>query len=179
MISIQKTSSFRVVAIPTNSALSSFFRRIDFSDAYELELSKPELRVGEAYMAIFCFAPAWIRGLMNLRGLIAVHLGLKHPFVTHDVQQGDLMIVELGRRVGPFTVQSVSPNELIVGDDDTHLNFRISTLKTEREGRFYITVSTAVEIHNTLGRFYMVVVKPFHKLLASHMLRRAALSGRL
>jgi hypothetical protein len=179
MISMPTPLPLRVVTVPVDSALASSLHRIHFADAYEVQLSKSALHASEAYVAIFCFAPVWIRGLMDVRGHIAVRLGLKHPFNTPEVQQGAFPKVELGRRVGPFTVQSVAPNELIVGDDDSHLNFRISTMKTEREGHFYITVSTAVEVHNTLGRIYMWVVKPFHKFLAPYMVKRAALNGRL
>jgi Protein of unknown function (DUF2867) len=179
MTSTQILRPLRVVTVPVDSALSFALSRIDFVDAYEVQLSKRGLHVNEAYGAIFCFAPAWIRGLMHVRGHIAARLGLKHPCNSHDVQQGEYPKVELGQRIGPFTVQAITLNELIVGDDDKHLNFRISTMKTERDGRCFITVSTAVEIHNTLGRVYMFVVKPFHKFLAPYMVRRAALSGRL
>ena len=104
----------RQVEVPTGSHIKAALKRTDFADAYEVPLARPELQVGEAYVAIFCNAPSWLQGLMNLR---------------------------------------------------------ISTVKTEREGVFYITVSTAVEIHNTLGRVYMVVVKPFHQFLAPYLVR--------
>ena len=169
----------RQVEVPTGSAIKAALKRSDFSDAYEVPLARLELQVDEAYVAIFCNAPSWVQGLMSLRGYIAVCLGLTHPFDARDVGPRGRPSFEIGQRVGSFTVQSIYANELIVGDDDKHLNFRISTIKTEREGVFYITVSTAVEIHNTLGRVYMVVVKPFHQFLAPYLLGRAASSGRL
>jgi len=169
----------RQVDVPTGSAIKAVLKRTDFADAYEVRLVRPELQIGEAYVAIFCNAPSWVQGLMSLRGYIAVCLGLTHPFDARDVGSRDRQSFEIGQRVGSFTVQSIHANELIVGDDDKHLNFRISTIKTEREGVFYITVSTVVEIHNTLGRVYMVVVKPFHQFLAPYLVRRAASSGRL
>jgi Protein of unknown function (DUF2867) len=169
----------RQVEVPTGSAIKAALKRADFSDAYEVQLARPERTVGEAYVAIFCNAPPWVQGLMNLRGYFAVCLGLTHPFDARDVALNDGHPFEIGQRVGSFTVQSIHVNELIVGDDDKHLNFRISTIKTEREGVFYITVSTAVVIHNTLGRLYMVVVKPFHQFLAPYLVRRAASIGRL
>ena len=169
----------RQVEAPTGSAIKAALKRIDFADAYEVPLARPELQVGEAYVAIFCNAPSWVQGLMNLRGYIAVCLGLTHPFDARNAGPSDRPSFEIGQRVGSFTVQSIHANELIVGDDDKHLNFRISTIKTEREGVFYVTVSTAVEIHNTLGRVYMAVVKPFHQFLALYLVKRAASSGRL
>lgn len=169
----------RQVEVPTGSAIQAALKRTDFADAYEVQLARPERTVSEAYVAIFCNAPPWVHGLMNLRGYFAVCLGLTHPFDARDVGLSVRQSSEIGQRVGSFTVQSIHANELIVGDDDKHLNFRISTIKTEREGVFYITVSTAVEIHNTLGRVYLFVVKPFHRFLAPYLVKRAALSGRL
>jgi hypothetical protein len=179
MFSKQIPQPIRAVNMPAESVLNSSLRRIDFVDAYELRLSKPEIQTSDAYVVIFCYPPTWVQVLMNLRGYIAIRLGLTHPFDTFEIAPDEYPKVVTGARVGSFTVQSVDPSELIVGDDDKHLNFRISTMKTEREGQFYITVSTAVEIHNMLGRAYMFVVKPFHRFLAPYMLRRAALSGRL
>jgi hypothetical protein len=153
--------------------------RIDFSDAYEVALSQPNLRVDQAYWAVFGAEPAWVRWLMNLRGHIAVRLGLMHPFGTSLTSPDEVPVFQPGVRVGPFTVQSISEQELIVGDDDQHLNFRISAFKSERGGQTFLTISTAVEIHNKLGRLYMFVVKPFHRFIAPFMVRRAARLGRL
>jgi len=179
MFSKQISQPIRAVHMPAESVLNSSLCRIDFADAYELRLSKSEIQISEAYVVIFCYPPTWVQVLMNLRGHIALRLGLTHPFDAREIAPDEYPKVVTGVRVGSFTVQSVHPSELIVGDDDKHLNFRISTMKTEREGQFYITVSTAVEIHNMLGRAYMFVVKPFHRFLAPYMLRRAVSSGRL
>jgi hypothetical protein len=179
MFSKQIPQLIHAVRLPVESVLNSSLRRIDFADAYEMRLSKPEIQTSDAYVAIFCYPPTWVQVLMNLRGHIALRLGLTHPLDVREIGPDEQPKVVTGARVGSFTVQSVHPSELIVGNDDKHLNFRISTMKTEREGQFYITVSTAVEIHNMLGRAYMFVVKPFHRFLAPYMLRRAVSSGRL
>ena len=171
--------SFHVVAIPLASELRSSLHRIDFSDAYEVSLRKSGQSVEQAYWAVFGFEPIWVRWLMNLRGHIAIQLGLTHHRNVPAIPQGVVPIFEIGARVGPFKVQSTSLNELIVGNDDKHLNFRISALKSERAGQIFLTISTAVEIHNNLGRAYMFVVKPFHRFIAPFMVRRAARLGRL
>ncbi len=170
---------FREVPVPSMSSLCGTLGRIDFSDAYEVPLSQPNLRVEEAYWAVFGAEPAWVRWLMNLRGHMAVRLGLMHPFGTAPASPEDVPAFQPGVRVGPFTVQSMTDQELIVGDDDLHLNFRISALKSERAGQTFLTISTAVEIHNNLGRLYMFVVKPFHRFIAPFMIRRAVRLGRL
>lgn len=108
-----------------------------------------------------------------------MRLGLMHPFSTSSTSPEEVPVFQPGVRVGPFTVQSISEQELIVGDDDRHLNFRISALKSERAGQIFLTISTVVEIHNKLGRLYMFVVKPFHRFIAPFMVPRAMNRGRL
>jgi len=169
----------RAVAVPACSNVLTSLKRIDFADAYECPLSKPQMDASAAYWAVFGVAPIWVRWLMSLRGHIAIRLGLAHPFDTYQSNADLVPTFQPGVRLGPFTVQSVSAHELIVGDDDKHLNFRISCLKTESGGRAVITISTVVEIHNSLGRFYMIVVKPFHRFIAPFMVRRAVSQGRL
>lgn len=172
-------SKVREVPVPVASGLLPSLKRIDFAEAYETPLRLPHIDSGDAYLAIFGFEPAWVRWLMHLRGLIAVLLGLSHPFDARPMAGDEKPRFQPGMRVGPFTVQSVSTDQIIVGDDDKHLNFRISVLKTARDGQCFITVSTGVEIHNRLGRVYMFVVKPFHRFLALYMVRQAVKAGRL
>ncbi len=178
---IRMNSSRKVheVPVPAASGLLHSLNRIDFADAYQVPLSHPVMDIGDAYMAIFGFAPTWVRWLMSLRGHIAVRLGLAHPFDTAPISFDEKPRLQPGVRAGPFTVQSISTDEIIVGDNDKHLNFRISVLKTECKGQCFVTVSTGVEMHNRLGRIYMFVVKPFHRFIASFMIQQAVWAGRL
>lgn len=170
------------VPMPAESEMPQSIRRIDFSDAYEVCLNRQELSANEAYVAIFASEPAWVRWLMKLRGRIAGLFGIAHDFDSGkklDIDHPGSAVFVAGERLGPFTVRVVAANELVVGDDDKHLNFRISTLRRERGGVAYITVSTGVEIHNQLGHAYMFLVKPFHRFIAPLMIRRAMAAGRL
>ena len=169
----------RVVPVPVHSEVLTTLERIDFADAYEVPLSKHQLDASAVYWAVFSVEPMWVRWLMRWRGHIATRFGLSHPFGIVKASPSSVPTLQPGRRVGPFTVVSVSAHEVIVGDDDKHLNFRISCLKTVSGRRTFITVSTVVQIHNTLGRVYMFVVKPFHRFIAPLMVQRALSEGRL
>ena len=108
---------------------------------------------------------------MKARGVFAKAVGLKHS----DMKSGE-------QQRGIFKVQQRHANEIIIGEDDSHLNFRISILRAgnaDDAGAQTVTVSTAVETHNALGRAYMFVVKPFHRIIARSMVQRAANAGRL
>jgi hypothetical protein len=166
------------VVIPENSKVTRALRRVDFGDAYQVSLTRSSLSVEEMYRAIFGYWPTWIRVLMHLRGLVVL-FGLRHPTdaelkakAEHSFDQSRYRV---GQRVGIFRIQSIEPHELIVGDNDKHLDFRIAVYKTPQT----VTVATVVEIHNTLGRLYMLVVKPFHRLIVRTMVENAAVAGRL
>ena len=65
-------------------------------------------------------------------------------------------------------------NEVILGEDDKHLNFRVSLIlnpkgkKTENKA---LIVSTTVEFNNWFGRLYFLPVRPFHKLIVPTILK--------
>lgn len=168
------------VPIPLASRLRRTLKVIHFCDAYQVALSKPGMSVQDAYEAVFGNAPRWVRGLMAVRGLVASAAGLKHLSAHSSLASGeDRFTYQVGQRVGLFTVQAIEPNELIVGDDDRHLDFRISVLRSTIGGAEMVTISTAVQIHNMLGRLYMAAIKPFHRVIAKTMLQRAADAERL
>jgi hypothetical protein len=95
-----------------------------------------------------------------MRGIVASMLGLRHGSDIGFQLAPDASF-KIGQRVGMFSIWSIEADELIVGDNDKHLDFRLSIFRSSLNGVEMMTVSTAVEIHNTLGKIYMVVVKPF------------------
>ncbi|TIV23176.1 MAG: DUF2867 domain-containing protein, partial [Mesorhizobium sp.] len=74
-----------------------------------------------------------------------------------------------------FPVLSRSENELVLGVDDRHLDFRASILlgALNDEGAFEVVVTTVVHCHNTFGRAYLTLIKPFHVLVVRSNLSRA------
>lgn len=60
-------------------------------------------------------------------------------------------------------------NEIILGEDDKHLDFMISLLLSE-EGK-HLTISTTVIFKNWFGKIYFLPFKPFHKFIVPTMLK--------
>jgi hypothetical protein len=166
------------VPVPVACNLLHALKAVHFCDAFQAPVSKPELGPKDAYRAVFGCAPAWVKALLKIRGMVASMLGLRHGGVA-DFQLTPDARYEIGQRVGMFSIRSIEPNELIVGDNDKHLDFRISIYRSTLNGVEMVTVSTAVEIHNTIGRVYMLVVKPFHRCIARAMVQRAVDAGHL
>lgn len=85
----------------------------------------------------------------------------------------------LRKHIDFFRIRSRSERELVLGEDDRHLDFRISVLLqpgppgTARE----LVATTVVNCHNLLGRLYLAAIRPFHHLVVRSSLRRAARDG--
>ena len=73
---------------------------------------------------------------------------------------------KVGDRVGPFEIIAIGPIEILVGQDDRHLDFRVHFQKAAG-----LVVTTEVEIKNALGRAYFSVVKLGHAAVVRSMLR--------
>ena len=170
------------VGVPDASELLGTLKTVHFCDAYQAGLTNPALSIQDIYRALFENSSRWVGALMKCRGIIAKAVGLKHDangdFADASTSYNGARY-QIGQRVGFFTVRSIESAEMIVGDDDKHLDFRISIFKSSLNGVESVTVSSAVEIHNMLGRIYMLVIKPFHRIIVKSMVQRAVSAGRL
>lgn len=75
---------------------------------------------------------------------------------------------------GGFPVVSESPDQIVLGFDDRHLDFRIVLDVSSAGGVQHASVTTLVDRHNLAGRVYIVAVTPFHRLIVRTMLRKLA-----
>lgn len=167
------------VPVPAGSLIWQTLPSFGFSDAYQVQLSNPEQTPQEIYEAIFNYPPAWVPALFVVRGWFARMLGLKHLPVTFGPRAKSTRPFQTGDRAGLFRVHWSNPSELVLSEDDSHLDFRLSIYKARAEDGQVVTISTAVLMHNNVGRAYMKVVVPFHRALAKSMVQRAVDCGRL
>jgi|KBSMisStandDraft_5_1062788.scaffolds.fasta_scaffold362238_2 hypothetical protein len=166
------------VPVPIACNLRHALKAVHFCDAFQAPVSNPELGAQDVYRAVLACVPAWAKVLFKMRGMIASLLGLRHSADAGFEVAPDASF-QIGQRVGMFPIRSIEADELIVGDNDKHLDFRLSIFRSRVNGVEMATVSTAVEIHNTVGKIYMVVIKPFHRCITSAMIQRAVNAGRL
>jgi hypothetical protein len=69
-------------------------------------------------------------------------------------------------------VLSQTPQRLVAGFNDNHLDFRV-VIDVAAEGAGQrVTATTVVLMHNWLGRIYLTVIKPFHRMVVRSMLRQ-------
>ena len=139
---------------PENSTISTDFWTVDYCDSYRITKTI-DGNVEEIANQLFN-APKWVRGLMKIRDFLVRPLGLK----TAKETQSDKI----------FPVIAQTENEIIMGINDRHLNFRVSVL-IDRE-KSYIYLTTLVQYRNRLGKAYFLLVKPFHKFIVRSIIKR-------
>lgn len=144
---------------------------VDYADSFWIAHQVDDLEgLTVLARATFGVAPRWVRALLYLRNGIVSPLGLQTSSGGMPEQSANLPRV--GERLGLFTVMGLADDEIVLGEDDSHLDFRVSVLRQDAPGRAGVVVTTVVHFHNLLGRTYFTVIKPFHLVIVPAMMRR-------
>ncbi len=165
-------TSVLTTKIPTESIYKKHISKIDFHDTFSVSLATADMPIEEIFLSVFSHTPAWIENLLKLRNAIVSVFGLK---TDGENQQTTLENVRIGEEIGLFKIYDITDNEIIAGEDDKHLNFRVSVLKKKNK----VFTSTFVQYNNLFGRIYMTIVMPFHKLIVKAMLKNAIKNKRI
>ena len=134
-----------------------------FIDAYRVAVDGAALDARKAAERMFARGPRWIEALLKLRNLVVAPFGLKTSGEGEPATGG---------MIGIFPVVSETPERLVAGFNDHHLDFRVVVDVTAKGGGQEVTTTTLVLTHNWLGRTYLAVIMPFHRLIARAMLQQ-------
>lgn len=138
---------------------------VQFADAFCIEIADGELDARRAAERMMARQPRWAEALLSLRNLIVAPLGLKtsgaSPGAPRDM-------------IGIFPVVSETPERLVAGFDDRHLDFRVVVDVSAADDVRQVTATTLVKTHNRLGRTYLATIMPFHRLIVPALLRQVA-----
>lgn len=160
----------RSVAPPSQSSIVGWYSGADLVDSFGRTFGAGIPRDPEAVAHAILGRPAWwVRGLLATRNMTVARFGLKTTDELHRNAREN-------ESVAFFPVLSRSENELVLGVDDRHLDFRASILlgALNDKGAFEVVVTTVVHCHNTFGRAYLNLIRPFHVLVVRSNLRHAA-----
>jgi hypothetical protein len=164
------------VALPAQSAVATAFKSMNLADAFAIQLPSDASKNPDVLARfIFSVQPSWIGALTSVRDAIVAGLGLKTAR-----QLATLAGDPAAKRISIFRVFDTSATEVVLGEDDKHLDFRVSILCTppaSPDGGNQLTLSTVVHCHNRLGRTYLSLIAPFHRQVVKASLRRAAEVG--
>jgi hypothetical protein len=155
-----------------DSQLLPLYPTSDFADAFAITLPACATRdIVKLARALLDRPAPFLQHLMKLRDA-----GVRIFGVKTSRQIREELVREDCDRINFFRVLSVSEKELIMGEDDKHLDFRVSVLLRPREGGTgdEIVATTVAHSHNLLGRGYLALVGPFHRIIVRSNLRRAA-----
>jgi hypothetical protein len=148
-------------AVDTNTLLAG----AQYVDAYRITVDGTALDARRAAERMMARGPRWVESLMALRNRLVAPFGLKTPLPTTAASADS---------IGIFPVVSETPERLVAGFNDHHLDFRVVVdVATSGHGQ-QVTATTLVLTHNLLGRTYLAVILPFHRLIARTMLKQVA-----
>jgi hypothetical protein len=162
---------------PSESQITRIYDKTDLADAFAIRLPDDAIADPEGLARfIFSHQSSWVAGLMRMRDAVVAGFGIK----TSSQLEGQLASSNT-RSVRFFKIYATHEREIVLGQDDKHLDFRLSVLLQNRKipggSARYVVISTVVHCHNRLGRSYLALIAPFHRLIAKSSLRNAAKVG--
>lgn len=157
--------------IPADSLIADALERIDYADNFG-EITSAPIQLEQLPILFFQVFPSWFTALMGLREVIARWIGLKtaHGMDVHQQIRG--FKGEVGESIALFHVLGRNEHEILFGEDDAHLNFRLSFIKEMRGDQTCIQLATTVQYTGWMGRVYFFFVRPIHRLAVPLILKR-------
>jgi len=136
-----------------------------FVDAYSIAVDDGKLDARHAAERMVLRQPRWAEALLTLRNMLVTPLGLKTSGANRTMPR---------EMIGIFPIVSETPGQLVAGFNDSHLDFRFVVDVATSGDRQQVTATTLVLTHNLLGRTYLALILPFHRLIVRAMLRQVA-----
>ena len=148
----------------------------DYSDVFQLRSSTlqyvPEPK--DCMIAFFKAFPKSFLVLLNIREKIAGMLKLKTAPETDKASRLERLHNfkgNIGESIAIFEVLDKTETELLTGQNDDHLDFKLSFISYNHI-KPTIELATTVKINNKLGTLYFSIVRPIHKFYMKIILSR-------
>jgi len=137
-----------------------------FADAFRVEVNDRALNARQAAERTIARQPRWAEALVTLRNILVTPFGLKTSGATPTAPR---------EMLGIFPIVSQTPDRLVAGFNDKHLDFRVVVDVAASGAARNVTATTLVKTHNWLGRTYLAIILPFHRLVVRSLLRQVAI----
>ncbi|MBN1769230.1 MAG: DUF2867 domain-containing protein [Prolixibacteraceae bacterium] len=152
---------------PSSSIILNNFGKVDYCDSYKVHLTK-NILVDVLAKEMFG-TKNWTDKLLDLRNFVVRIFGLKTSG-SHQAQS-EIPYSE-GSKMGVFTVECRNEHEIVMAENDKHLNFKTSVLTIDNETGINLYFTTIVHFNNIGGRLYFIPVKPFHRIIIKSSIKR-------
>jgi hypothetical protein len=154
--------------IPESSIILKNFGKVDYCDSYQVS-KNTEDNIDKITTDFFCF-PKWVDFLLRFRNLIVGVFRLKNEY-----EKCVSDYYPIGSKAVMFTVIDRNDHEIVMAENDKHLNFRLSVQFERTETQTFININTIVKFNNLFGKLYFFPVKPFHKIIIKSLLNKTLL----
>ena len=159
----------RAVPVPSDSVLAPLYVGADLLDAFAIHLPAGASDDLEVLARALFERQAWWISRADLGARCGDGDGRRQIVSRDRCCRGGAGV---GDRLLSAAVEECG--ELVVGEDDRHLDFRVANLlRTGAAGGRELVVVTVVHCHNRLGRTYLAVIAPFHRTILRANLERA------
>lgn len=151
--------------------------KIDYADSFQLKthLLKNVPKPKDCLVAFFKSFSPFLTKLIITREIIAKKLGLKTENKITNNQRNKLIDEfegNIGDSIAIFEVLHKNDTELLTGQTDKHLDFKLSFICYKENEDKIVELATTVKFHNLLGKIYFFFVKPFHRYFMKRILKR-------
>jgi hypothetical protein len=157
----------RVHEVSPNIDTGPLLSGAQFIDAFRIDREGHAIDARGAAERMMGHSPAWIEALLSLRNLLVAPFGLKTSGNSENPPR---------ETIGLFPILTQTPNRLVAGFNDKHLDFRVvvdvADSGTDSEAGQQVTATTLVKTHNLFGRVYLATILPFHRVIVPAMLRK-------
>ena len=165
---LERKAPVRRTTPPPESAVAGWYENASLLDSYSIDLSSSK----QDSMRVLATRtvgdpPAWIKALVAVRDAMVTPFGVKTSGEVRASRADN-------ERVDFFPVQWESNDEIVLGEDDRHLDFRLSLLRRNSPTGTRLIATTVVHSNNAFGLAYLNVIRPFHHLVVRTNLARFA-----
>jgi hypothetical protein len=160
--------------VPIYSFLRHTHQKIDYQDCFQASfIDKQSWATPTGTCKAFLLSVReLVQKLLNRRDKMASLFAFKKE-KTRKMQELTSFKYETGEQLGFLKVFYRNNNEIILGANHRHFDFRISLLLEDAKpsGKRSLNFSTGVIFNNRWGRIYFLFIKPLHKLMARRLIK--------
>ena len=147
--------------LPSGSILYHDNGIFDFVEAYDIMIKRNDMGLNELISAFFKSIPGWLKWLLFFRISLEKVDGSKPGYSEGDI-------------IGPFHLFRLINNEVVLGINAKHLDYRISLL-IKRNKSNGLCFSTAFTINSFIGKCQFIFLKTIYRLATPSILQSMSL----
>jgi hypothetical protein len=156
--------------IPGKSVILNYLSPVNYADSFKMKVPGTYTgSIDDLTRKSFGISPGWVNGLMKLRNAIVSPFGLKAGGEKQKSSAAGML--KRGDKAGIFTVIERTDAEIVMGEQDKHLDFCVSVYLDGESGKRSVTVTTIVKFNNLFGRLYFAIIRPFHRLIVPSVMK--------